>query len=861
MNLSLIHILQTKIGKCLWLSFVCLGFIGAGLLIGKSYFEWQKSPVATSISTLSIEDLDFPNVTVCPPKGSNTALNYDLMKADNDLVTEQERGKLLQDAYSAFVEAPFQEHFDRLLSQVNPENLENLFRGYQSIPKMTDENVTETLFCSLNGTFHTPWFGGDFEKTFFESDQQHRARIEFPENLKEEIGSGRLVIELEINTREELNETVWIRNDTAEILVYKFHPEGKNWEDAERFCDAEGGHLASIQTFDQKRLVAEITPTYSASDTHAWVGSTNNERGAVWERESNHTCTAVKRSTGSSTLTTYDHDCSKVCAFICQAGRTNLSGKASLRLSFTKDNVTFSTFLVQYSYIPTHSKQEQSWNEREMTGFNLSWEIQNKNLPLYFETEEVGYVTETPDFRGPFQPEFYKNDHTYEATLNVPENLSEQIANGSLVIEVEVNLIEGRGEEVQVSKGGQKVYTIHMEEKPWHDAEAHCQSIGGNLASIESVKELKHIDIRSSPWIGGIYEGTWSWSDGSPWLYSPWGSGFGRGTPEGERCVYLWSDSKFYDEDCAAPGVFICQTTWDTLKERAKFTFTQEQISRLSVFKVQYKNTAVSQQLIDLGRERTMTGFKLDWYITDSDGRRVTNGKQENKPDWKPSVLAPKYENPWLVRMVELARRARLQKIPIEVLVERSLNNNKLSDDYTYCYVGQLWKKQYEQFFVKLERGIAPISNLTSFQNSDFHSGAEIFFAVTFCPHEMSIKLFIFFKQVFSSQSPRALIRTVVETIQSGIIDNGESKKSLNKLYLALEKKYDLQYGKFLIALLSKKQLEGMMNKGWPFVAKYSQELEVCLNGTICRSLNDIIARLGENRSRSLLKCFVFRFW
>ena len=126
-----LSMLQTKIVKCFWFSFVCLGFVGAGLLISKSYVEWQKSPVSTSISTLSISDLEFPNVTVCPPKGSNTALNYDLMKADNHLMTEQQKEKLSQDAYSVFVDAPFQEYFDRLLSQANPENTENLFRGFQ----------------------------------------------------------------------------------------------------------------------------------------------------------------------------------------------------------------------------------------------------------------------------------------------------------------------------------------------------------------------------------------------------------------------------------------------------------------------------------------------------------------------------------------------------------------------------------------------------------------------------------------------------------------------------------------------------------------------------------------------------------
>ena len=60
-----------------------LGFIGAGVIIGKSYKEWQENPIATSITTHPIDDLDFPNVTICPPKDSNTALYHDLVKVGN----------------------------------------------------------------------------------------------------------------------------------------------------------------------------------------------------------------------------------------------------------------------------------------------------------------------------------------------------------------------------------------------------------------------------------------------------------------------------------------------------------------------------------------------------------------------------------------------------------------------------------------------------------------------------------------------------------------------------------------------------------------------------------------------------------
>ena len=82
---------QSKVGKSLWCMIVCLGFCGAGYLIQSSYSSWQDSPVAASITTHPIADLDFPTVTVCPPKGSHTTLNYDLMKANDTSLTKEDR--------------------------------------------------------------------------------------------------------------------------------------------------------------------------------------------------------------------------------------------------------------------------------------------------------------------------------------------------------------------------------------------------------------------------------------------------------------------------------------------------------------------------------------------------------------------------------------------------------------------------------------------------------------------------------------------------------------------------------------------------------------------------------------------------
>ena len=82
---------------------VTLGFLTAGYLINDSSTEWQDSPVSTSIETEPLKELTFPTVTVCPPKDSHTALNYDLMKTENDSLTKEDRDFLNKVAFDLFI--------------------------------------------------------------------------------------------------------------------------------------------------------------------------------------------------------------------------------------------------------------------------------------------------------------------------------------------------------------------------------------------------------------------------------------------------------------------------------------------------------------------------------------------------------------------------------------------------------------------------------------------------------------------------------------------------------------------------------------------------------------------------------------
>ena len=78
---GLVHIpAARRLSRLFWVFVVVAGLVGSAYLILKSFRGWQESPISTSVEVLPITEITFPNVTVCPPRKTFTALNYDLMK-------------------------------------------------------------------------------------------------------------------------------------------------------------------------------------------------------------------------------------------------------------------------------------------------------------------------------------------------------------------------------------------------------------------------------------------------------------------------------------------------------------------------------------------------------------------------------------------------------------------------------------------------------------------------------------------------------------------------------------------------------------------------------------------------------------
>ena len=87
---------KNRWARVLWICTIILGFGGAGYLIYDSFNDWAESPTVTSVETFPISDVPFPEVTICPPLGSNTALNYDLTIADNITIDNETRHELVK---------------------------------------------------------------------------------------------------------------------------------------------------------------------------------------------------------------------------------------------------------------------------------------------------------------------------------------------------------------------------------------------------------------------------------------------------------------------------------------------------------------------------------------------------------------------------------------------------------------------------------------------------------------------------------------------------------------------------------------------------------------------------------------------
>ena len=257
-----------------WVLIVALSFCFAINLIGGSYVEWIQSPVSSVTTTKPISELDFPEVTVCPPKGSNTALNQVLEQVNEKKQQPSQPHDLKTSVREIFIERPSKVFARDLVHLMKISSWEDLFEGTVTISheKGDADGERQILIQTslLRGSFSTPGYNDtDYKGDFYKASQVIHFHIDLSQTSDEES----LVINVEVP-----DGVKWQHSKQDKKL--KLYLEKKTFHEAESFCEKLGGHQVSIGSESMYNEVLKIQSDIKGQNI--WLGGTDEALEGNW---------------------------------------------------------------------------------------------------------------------------------------------------------------------------------------------------------------------------------------------------------------------------------------------------------------------------------------------------------------------------------------------------------------------------------------------------------------------------------------------------------------------------------------------------------------------------------------------------
>ena len=154
--------------RLFWILVVIGGFSGAGYLIYTSFNNWEQSPISTTIETLPISRIIFPNITVCPPKQLFLNLNYDIQKSETVNLDDDSRKELIDFATDVCQDEFYNEILSNLSKVEDPDRYYNWYHGFTDIIYPYHDQRFNQLWYSIvtyakSGNISTKYFGKKFD--------------------------------------------------------------------------------------------------------------------------------------------------------------------------------------------------------------------------------------------------------------------------------------------------------------------------------------------------------------------------------------------------------------------------------------------------------------------------------------------------------------------------------------------------------------------------------------------------------------------------------------------------------------------------------------------------------------------------
>ena len=356
----------------------------------------------------------------------------------------------------------------KVVATSNLGNMDQVFQGYQSLPKAYKLNSFEIKMWNLNGTITSPYYGEAFVNDFYKEDKEVHMILELPKYIDELIGYGSLHIELEVNTREELGEVFFspLRKEQSASAekIYTFHTTEMKWTGAEAECQKDGGHLASVTSKEVNEVLERLAKPQAGIPQQVWLGgkkgfgnwtwSDGSHWGEFtkwspgWEWAGDGACVGLyfdpfkQQTTWKDLDGKYDKN-----SFICQVDYTSSLNRTTnnLQLTFKRDQLNVTSFHVWYKAKAVSQHLLNRWQDKKMTGFKLSWRIENS--PLIANISEVGRRIQTPGLGGIFDEgaAYSTSEQVFLAVLNLPNNVKEKMKSGTLEIDLDVVMRQTNG--------------------------------------------------------------------------------------------------------------------------------------------------------------------------------------------------------------------------------------------------------------------------------------------------------------------------------------------------------------------------------------------------------------------------------
>ena len=110
----------------------------------------------------------------------------------------------------------------------------------------------------------------------------------------------------------------------------------------------------------------------------------------------------------------------------------------------------------------------------------------------------------------------------------------------------------------------------------------------------------------------------------------------------------------------------------------------------------------------------------------------------------------------------------------------------------------------------------------------------------------MVSQLNTFIDRLLSIETARTIIHTMVNLFLSGAITDETSFTLARQFYHVLASTLDLHYGNILLATSTYAQLNAGIRKKLPLFVNYTAQVEKCLLGSNCDTIQDIYENLGD---------------